>query len=69
MQVIDFLKNHKKEVVRVSFAFLLSAVAAVFVYAFGKGALPYSEDGDAFDTIYAIEENPEENLESEENPE
>ena len=57
MQVINFLQKHKKDVVRVVCAIALCAVAAVFVYAFGKGVLPYSEDGDAFDTIYAVENN------------
>ncbi len=56
MTVSNFLKKYKKDLVRAACALLLCAVAAVFVYAFGKGYLPYSEDGDAFDTIYAVEE-------------
>ena len=52
-----FLKKYKKDLLRMVCALLLCAVAAVFVYAFGEGKLPYSEDGDAFDTIYAIGEN------------
>ena len=57
MSVSVFLKKYKKDLLRAVCAVLLCAVAAVFVYAFGKGKLPYAEDGDAFDTIYGIEEN------------
>ncbi len=57
MAVLDFLKKNKKDVIRAACALALCAVAAVFVYAFSKGALPYSEDGDAFDTIYAVGDN------------
>ena len=57
MSVSVFLKKYKKDLIRARCALLLCAVAAVFVYAFGEGKLPYAEDGDAFDTIYGIEEN------------
>ena len=52
-----FLKKYKKDLLRVVAAVALCALAALFVYAFGKGYLPYSEDGDAFDTVYAVAEN------------
>ena len=58
MAVNGFLKKYKKDLIRAVCALVLCTLAALFVFAFGKGYLPYSEDGDAFDTIYAVEENP-----------
>ena len=56
MSVSVFLKKHKKDIVRVACALALCVVAALFIYAFSEGKLPYSADGDAFDTIYGLEE-------------
>ena len=49
-------KKYYNILVRALAALMLSAVTLLLVYAFGSGWLPYSADGDAFDTIYAIED-------------
>ena len=50
-----FLKKYFQPLVRACAALMLTAVTLLLIYAFERGWLPYSEDGDAFDTVYAIE--------------
>lgn len=57
MAVFEFLKKHTDAAVRIAVAIALCAVTAAFIIAFRAGVLPHSEDGDAFDTIYAIEKS------------
>ena len=57
MQILDFIKKHYNIVFAVFSAFVLCALVGAFIFAFRSGWLPYSEDGNAFDTIYAIEQS------------
>ena len=57
MQILDFIKKYYNVIFAVFSAFVLCALMAAFILAFRSGWLPYSEDGDAFDTIYAIEQS------------
>ncbi len=50
-----FAKKYYEAFVRAFAALMLSALTLLLIYAFDRGLLPYSEDGDAFDTVYAIE--------------
>jgi hypothetical protein len=54
-----FVKKYFDTIVRVLAAIALSALMAAFILAFNSGKLPYSEHGDAFDTVYAYEESSE----------
>ena len=56
MTVLKYLKKHKSDVVRIVGAILLAGVAALYIWAFKAGKLPHAEDGDAFDTIYGLEQ-------------
>ncbi len=51
-----FMKKYKNCLFRVLASVAIGALAAAFIFAFREGMLPYAEDGDAFDTVYAIEE-------------
>ena len=53
--IAEFVQKHFNLIVRVLAALALSAITAAFILAFENGLLPYSEDGDEFDTVYAIE--------------
>lgn len=55
-KAIEFIKKHFNTVFAVFAALVLSALMLAFILAFRAGLLPYTSDGDAFDTIYAIEE-------------
>lgn len=55
-RTIEFIKKHFNIVFAVFAALVLSALLLAFILAFRAGLLPYTADGDAFDTIYAIEE-------------
>lgn len=57
MSVNDFVKKYYDVIFRVFAAVALSAITAAFIFAFRSGWLPYASDGDAFDTVYAIEES------------
>ena len=57
VKIFDFIQKHYNVIFRIFGAIALSAVMAAFILAFRSGWLPYAEDGDAFDTIYAIEES------------
>lgn len=50
-------KKHFNIIIRVLAAVALSALMAAFILAFRANLLPYAEDGNAFDTVYAYEEN------------
>ena len=50
-------KKYYEIFVRAFAALMLSALTLLLIYAFDRGMLPYSADGDAFDTIYAIEQS------------
>ena len=49
------LKKHYDTVMRVIGAIALAALMAAFILAFRANSLPHAEDGDAFDTVYAVE--------------
>jgi hypothetical protein len=55
MTTNEFIKRNYYVILRVLAAVALSAVTAAFIWAFKNGWLPYAEDGNAFDTVYAIE--------------
>ncbi len=56
MAIVVFIKKHSEHIKRFFAALALSALMAAFILAFRQGMLPFAEDGDAFDTIYAVEE-------------
>ena len=56
MNMQEFVKKHFDKIVCLLAAIALSALTAAFILAFRAGSLPHSEDGDAFDTIYAVEQ-------------
>ncbi len=51
----SFIKKYYGVFMRIFATVALAAVTAAFIFAFKNGWLPYSEDGNAFDTVYAIE--------------
>lgn len=53
----SFLTEYSGVLFRAGVALALCALMAAFILAFRSGLLPYASDGDAFDTIYAIEES------------
>ena len=55
MSVQRLFHKHKEDIVCVLAAAALCSVVAAFIVAFGSDLLPYSSDGDAFDTVYALE--------------
>ncbi len=57
MNIQKFAEKHYENILRGLAALLLAVVVGAFILAFNKGILPHSEDGDAFDTIYAVEES------------
>ena len=59
MRKKGFAEKYYQSFVRVFAAFMLGAITLLLVYAFDQGWLPYSDDGDAFDTVYAIESGEE----------
>ena len=54
-----FAEKHYENILRVVVALTLGLIVGAFIWAFSSGVLPHQEDGDAFDTIYAIEESQE----------
>ena len=56
MTASDFIKKHRENLLRILAAIALCSLVAAFILAFNAGVLPHSSDGDAFDTIYALEE-------------
>ncbi len=56
MTAMDFVKKYRENIMRLLAAVALSALVGAFIVAFRSGVLPHSADGDAFDTIYAVEE-------------
>lgn len=56
MSVLRFVKKHKDNVVRAVAAVLICGLSALLIIAFRNGKLPHASDGDAFDTIYALEQ-------------
>lgn len=57
MKKRSFLNKYSGVFIRAGVAVALCALMAAFILAFRSGLLPYASDGDAFDTIYAIEES------------
>lgn len=55
----SFVERHFQKIIRLLAAVALSALAAAFILAFRNGKLPHSEDGNAFDTVYAYQMNNE----------
>ena len=56
LTVNEFVKKRFDAIIRILAAVALSALMAAFILAFRAGVLPHAQDGDAFDTVYAIEE-------------
>ncbi len=56
MSVLRFIKEHIDDAIRITAALSLCALMAAFILAFRGGKLPHASDGDAFDTIYALEQ-------------
>ena len=56
MTFLLFLRKHIDAAIRITAAFALCALTVAYVFAFRGGKLPHSADGDAFDTVYAIEQ-------------
>lgn len=56
MDVGLFVKKYFQSIVRVLAAIALSALMAAFILAFKAGKLPHAEDGNAFDTVYAYQQ-------------
>lgn len=52
---IAFLKQHKKNIIRICAVFALSALTAVLVYTFKANVLQNVEEDDAFGTVYALD--------------
>ena len=52
----DKVKEHIDDAIRITAALSLCALMAAFILAFRGGKLPHASDGDAFDTIYALEQ-------------
>lgn len=59
MGAAGFIKKHTEDIFCVLAAAALCSVIAAFIIAFRSGMLPYSSDGDAFDTVYAVESTEE----------
>ncbi|MBQ9847826.1 MAG: hypothetical protein IJO64_02055 [Clostridia bacterium] len=57
MKKRSLLTEYSGVLLRAGVAVALCALMAAFILAFRSGLLPYASDGDAFDTIYAIEES------------
>ncbi|MBQ3229909.1 MAG: hypothetical protein IJB49_02700 [Clostridia bacterium] len=57
MKKRSLLTEYSGVLLRAGVAVALFALMAAFILAFRSGLLPYASDGDAFDTIYAIEES------------
>ncbi len=55
----SFAERYYQAFVRIFAAVMLSAVTLLLIYAFVMDLLPYVKDGNAFDTIYAIESEEE----------
>ncbi len=55
MMVQNFIRKHKEDFFCILAAAALCSIVAAFIVAFDSDMLPYSADGDAFDTVYAIE--------------
>jgi hypothetical protein len=56
VSALEFCKKHQDDIIRLGSALVICALMAVLIAMFRGGALPHAEDGDAFDTIYAIEQ-------------
>ncbi len=56
MHISAFFKKYKDDVFRVLGAALLCVLVALFIVAFRRDMLPYASDGDAFDTVYALDD-------------
>ena len=56
MSFLLFLRKHIDAAIRITAAVVLCALAVAYIFAFRGDKLPHSDDGDAFDTIYAIED-------------
>ena len=56
-EALKYLKEHKDDAIRIGVSLLIGVVMTAFILAFRGGNLPHSSDGDAFDTIYALEQS------------
>ncbi len=54
MSVLAFLKNNKKDLLRVVAVLALAAFAAALIFVFSKTILPDAEEQNAFGTVYAV---------------
>lgn len=55
MSILVFLRKHIDAAIRITAAIALCALTVALIYAFRGGKLPHASDGDAFDTVYALQ--------------
>ena len=55
MAFLLFLRKHIDAAIRITAAVLLFALAAAYLFLFRGNKLPHASNGDAFDTIYALD--------------
>ncbi len=56
MTFLLFLRKHIDAAIRITAAVALCALTVAYIFAFRGDKLPHSADGDAFDTVYALEQ-------------
>ena len=56
---MEFIKKHFDLVIQGISLILLSALTFALIAAFRADMLPFASDGNAFDTVYAIEDTSE----------
>lgn len=64
MSILVFLKKHINAAIRITAALALGALTVAFIFAFKGDKLPHASDGDAFDTIYALQQSTGEETET-----
>ena len=57
MPELKFIKKHSENIACIVGAVVLAAIMALLVFAFKNEKLPHASDGDAFDTVYAVEQS------------
>ena len=64
MSILMFLRKHIDVAIRITAALALCALTVAFIFAFKGDKLPHASDGDAFDTIYALQQSADEETET-----
>lgn len=54
MAFLLFLRKHIDAAIRITAAVLLCALTMAYMFMFRGDKLPHASDGDAFDTVYAL---------------